>query len=104
MPRTGGDYVFQSRTLKPWLGFAIVSTMIITFFLQWQALGGWLVAGLRLSPMFPGLGLTMGNHMFIHWGVWFSTPMGSLITTIVTSTICAAVVIQSFRWLGQIQT
>src|SRR5207245_8958171 len=40
MPRTGGDYVFQSRTLRPWLGFAIVSTMIITFFLQWQALGG----------------------------------------------------------------
>ena len=61
MPRTGGDYVFQSRTLKPWLGFAIVSTMIITFFLQWQALGGWLVAVLGLSPMFLGLGLTMGN-------------------------------------------
>src|SRR2546425_10462885 len=76
MPRTGGDYVFQSRTLKPWLGFAIVSTMIITFFLQWQALGGWLVAILGLSPMFLGLGLTMGNQMFIAWGVWFATPMG----------------------------
>src|SRR5438132_11414908 len=58
MPRTGGDYVFQSRTLRPWLGFAIVSTMIITFFLQWQALAGSLVAVLGLSPMFLGLRMT----------------------------------------------
>src|SRR3989454_10684414 len=58
MPRTGGDYVFQSRTLRPWLGFAIVSTMIITFFLQWQALGGWVVAILGFAPLFTGLGLT----------------------------------------------
>src|SRR2546426_2395293 len=103
MPRTGGDYVFQSRTLKPWLGFAIVSTMIITFFLQWQALGGWLVAVLGLSPMFLGLGLTMGNQMFIDWGVWFATPMGAMITTMVTSTIAAAVLIKSFRWFVKIQ-
>src|SRR5947208_14214012 len=103
MPRTGGDYVFQSRTLRPWLGFAIVSTMIITFFLQWQALGGWLVAILGLSPMFLGLGLTMGNQMFIDWGVWFATPMGAMITTMVSSTIAAAVLIKSFRWFVKIQ-
>src|SRR2546425_6956653 len=102
MPRTGGDYVFQSRTLKPWLGFAIVSTMIITFFLQWQALGGWLVAGLGLSPMFLRLGLTMGDQMFIDWGGWFATPMGGLITTVVTSTTPAAVLIKSFRWFVKI--
>src|SRR5216117_4564839 len=84
MPRTGGDYVFQSRTLRPWLGFAIVSTMIITFFLQWQALGGWLVAILGFAPLFTGLGLTTGNTMFIDWGVWFATPMGAMITTMVS--------------------
>src|SRR5881296_1989906 len=80
MPRTGGDYVFQSRTLRPWLGFAIVSTMIITFFLQWQALAGWLVAVLGLSPMFLGLGITMDS-----------------------STIAALVLIKSFRWFVKIQ-
>src|SRR3989442_5312361 len=103
MPRTGGDYVFQSRTLKPWLGFAIVSTMIITFFLQWQALGGWLVAILGFAPLFTGLGLTTGNTMFIDWGVWFSTPMGAMVTTMVTSTFAALILIKSFRWFVQIQ-
>jgi amino acid transporter len=103
MPRTGGDYVFQSRTLRPWLGFAIVSTMIITFFLQWQALAGWLVAILGLSPMFTGLGLSTGNAMFLDWGNWFASPTGAMVTTMVTSTIAALVLIKSFRWFVQIQ-
>src|SRR5207249_12054846 len=98
MPRTGGDYVFQSRTLRPWLGFAIVSTMIITFFLQWHALGGWLVGVLRLSPMFLGLGLTPGNQMVIDGGVWSATTMDALITTIVSSSIVADGLLTSLRW------
>src|SRR5207244_4618164 len=88
---------------RPWLGFAIVSTMIITFFLQWQALGGWLVAILGFAPLFTGLGLTTGNTMFIDWGVWFSTPMGAMVTTMVTSTFAALILIKSFRWFVQIQ-
>ncbi len=103
MPRTGGDYVFQSRTLRPWLGFAIDSTMIITFFLQWQALGGWLVAILGLSPLFTGLGITMGNQMFIDWGVWFASPVGAMVVTMVSSTAAALVLIKSFRWFVKIQ-
>src|SRR2546428_11203021 len=42
LPPTGGGYVFQSRTLRPWFGFAPVAMMIITFFIQWQGLAGWL--------------------------------------------------------------
>jgi len=103
MPRTGGDYVFQSRTLRPWLGFAIVSTMIITFFLQWQALAGWLVAVLGLSPMFLGLGITMDSPTFINWGLWFASPVGAMVTTMVSSTIAALVLIKSFRWFVKIQ-
>src|SRR5256712_1575197 len=57
MPRTGGDCVFQSRTLRPWLGFAIVSTLIITFFLQWQALRGWVVPVFRFASLFIRVGI-----------------------------------------------
>ncbi len=103
MPRTGGDYVFQSRTLRPWLGFAIVSTMIITFFLQWQALAGWLVSILGLYPMLTGLGLTTNNATLINWGAWFATPVGAMVTTMVSSTIAALVLIKSFRLFVKLQ-
>lgn len=103
MPRTGGDYVFQSRTLKPWIGFAIVSTMIITFFLQWQALAGWLTAVLGFAPLFTGLGLTMNNAQFLNLGTWFATPFGIWVTTVVASTVAAAILIKSFKWFVQAQ-
>ncbi len=103
MPRTGGDYIFQSRTLGSWIGFAIVATMIITFFLQWQALGGWLTAILGLSPLFTGLGLSMNSAQLLNLGVWFTTPTGIWITTAVASTVAAAILIKSFAWFVKAQ-
>src|SRR3989442_9527671 len=70
MPRTGGDYVFQSRTLKPWLGFAIVSTRIITFFLQWQAVGGGVGGVLGFAHLFTGVGLKDRYTMVTDSGGW----------------------------------
>lgn len=103
MPRTGGDYVFQSRTLRPWIGFAIVSTMIITFFMQWQALGGWLVSVLGIYPLLTGLGVMTNNSTLITWGAWFLAGWGPAIVTMVASTIAALVLIKSFRWFVQLQ-
>ena len=103
MPRTGGDYVFQSRTLRPWFGFATVAMMIITFFLQWQALGGWLVSVLGVYPLLTGLGVMTGNRMLVDWGAWYLVGWGPTIVTMVSSTIAALVLIKSFRWFVQLQ-
>lgn len=103
MPRTGGDYVFQSRTLRPWIGFAIVMTVIGTFFLQWQALGGWLVATLGLGPLFMGLGVQYHSATLLGWGAWYLSPTGAFWTTVIASTIAAAILIKSFRWFVQAQ-
>src|SRR5467141_3574773 len=103
MPRTGGDYVFQSRTLRPWLGFATVATMIITFFLQWQALGGWLLSVLGVYPILTGLGIMTNNQTLIDWGAWYLVGWGPAIVTMVASTIAALVLIKSFRWFVKLQ-
>jgi len=103
MPRTGGDYVFQSRTLRPWLGFATVATMIITFFLQWQALGGWLLSVLGVYPMLTGLGIMTNNQSLIDWGAWYLVGWGPTVVTMVASTIAALVLIKSFRWFVKLQ-
>src|SRR5437667_7156076 len=94
MPRTGGDYVFQSRTLRPWFGFATVAMMIITFFLQWQALGGWLVSVLGVYPLLTGLGVMTGNHTLVDWGAWLLVGWGPTIVTMVSSTIADLVLIK----------
>ena len=96
MPRTGGDYIFQSRTIGGWIGFAIVMTMIGTFFFQWQAIGGWLTSLLGLSPMFTGLGLSLNNASLIDLGTWFSTPLGIWVVTAVSSTIAVLVLTKGF--------
>src|SRR5437879_1795588 len=103
MPRTGGDYVFQSRTLRPWFGFATVAMMIITFFLQWQALGGWLVSVLGVYPLLTGLGVMTGNHTLVDWGAWYLVGWGPTIVTMVSSTIASLLLIKSFRWFVQLQ-
>ena len=103
MPRTGGDYVFQSRTLRPWFGFATVAMMIITFFLQWQALAGWLLSVLGVYPLLTGLGVMTGNHTLVDWGAWYLAGWGPAVVTMVASTIAALVLIKSFRWFVQLQ-
>ena len=103
MPRTGGDYVFQSRTLRPWFGFATVAMMIITFFMQWQALAGWLLSVLGIYPLLTGLGVMTNNITLVQWGAWYLTGWGPAIVTMVGSTIAALVLIKSFRWFVQLQ-
>jgi APA family basic amino acid/polyamine antiporter len=65
MPRSGGDYVFQSRVLGGAIGFPVVMSGFVIWILQWVALAGWLLAYLGISPLFMGLGVYYNNSR--HW-------------------------------------
>jgi basic amino acid/polyamine antiporter, APA family len=66
MPRSGGDYVFISRTLHPWIGFAANFSLI-----AWLMLAGvaivYQVGPLGLSAGFATIAVTTGSHTFAQW-------------------------------------
>ena len=76
LPRSGGDYVFQSRVFGGGVGFSIVMSGFVIWILQWVALSGWLLSYLGFASLFLGLGGTMGNPTLTSIGVWFTTPWG----------------------------
>ena len=67
LPRSGGDYVFQSRVFGGGLAFTVVMSGFVIWILQWVALSGWLVSYLGFAPLFLGLGATMHVASFPAW-------------------------------------
>ena len=76
MPRSGGDYVFQSRVLGGAIGFPVVMSGFVIWILQWVALAGWLLATLGMAPLFMGLGVYYENQVLIDAAVWCQCGAG----------------------------
>ncbi len=96
-PRTGGDYVFQSRVLGGGIAFTIVFSGFVIWILQWVALSGWLLAALGFAPLFLGLGASLGNQSLISLSTWFTTPVGIVVTSIANALVALLILSSGFR-------
>ena len=97
LPRSGGDYVFQSRVFGGGVAFTVVMSGFVIWILQWVALSGWLVSYLGFAPLFLGLGATMGNATFSAWGVWFTTGPGIIITSVLNALLSLVLLVSGFK-------
>jgi basic amino acid/polyamine antiporter, APA family len=97
LPRSGGDYVFQSRVFGGGVGFSVVMSGFVIWILQWVALSGWLLAYLGLAPLFLGLGGTMNNPSLSAMGVWFTTPWGIIIVSILNALLAMVLLVSGFK-------
>ena len=97
MPRTGGDYVFNSRSLHPAIGFAgnfsycfwlaVVIGVYTTYFANY-GVGAWC----RMMAGFTG------NTGWLSFGGWVSTGWGLFITGTVMLLISAGLFILGGTW------
>jgi amino acid transporter len=97
LPRSGGDYVFQSRVFGGGVAFTIVMSGFVIWILQWVALSGWLLAYLGFAPLFLGLGATTGSAAMSSLGVWFTTPWGIIITSILNALVALILLVSGFK-------
>ncbi len=89
MPRTGGDYVYVSRSLHPALGLALNFNFVVwlIFFIAW---GSQAVSTLGLSTLFSSLAVVTGDSGYQNLSATVSSPVGAFVigsTLIVLSCI-----------------
>ena len=97
MPRSGGDYVFQSRVLGGAVGFPIVMSGFVIWILQWLALAGWLFANLGLAPLFLGLGVHYHSTGLINAGIWAEGKSGIVTVSIIGMALMATLLTSGFK-------
>lgn len=65
MPRSGGDYVWQSRVLHPSIGFAATFSAWTVWQWYFASFLGTVISTLGLQPLFALLGQQTGNSFYI---------------------------------------
>jgi amino acid transporter len=95
-PRSGGEYVFLSRTIHPALGFMFSWTMAI-FQSFYYGLNGAFLALFALSPFFGALGLQLGSEALVGVGTFFTSPWGMFLAGTVPIVFFAFVMYRGMR-------
>ena len=82
-PRSGGEYVFISRTVHPAIGFLV--SFLFTFWMAWSVgTNAAIVSIFALAPTFVALGFQLGNPMLTDIGANLGQPWGIFLVGLVT--------------------
>jgi basic amino acid/polyamine antiporter, APA family len=81
MPRSGGDYVFQSRLLNGFVSVLFAFTSIVLTQALWMGLVAFSAINLVLCPFLTLLGLQWNQQWMMDLSTWMQTTSGFLIVS-----------------------
>jgi basic amino acid/polyamine antiporter, APA family len=103
MPRTGGDYVYQTRGINGLIGFS--QTMGILVFLAWPFVTAAAVLAIAvdgISTMASFIGASQGNVALMNLGTWLSTPTGEEVAVLIAFSVALVNVILGVKWYTKV--
>ena len=96
MPRSGGDYIWNTRVLAPSLGFAANFSLTIWTIFYIAAYAGF-VSNIGLSGFLTTVGTVYGNGGLSNLGNYFGTANGTFIVATIVNITMAALVARGLR-------
>jgi amino acid transporter len=103
MPRSGADYLFQTRLVHPVVAFALAVAYFVLWLPFWEALGGWLLSVIGISPFASVIGTNEHIDWLVRFGAWTGTPWGITVVTLVAMAIAYVVLVLGARLFMRIQ-
>jgi amino acid transporter len=93
MPRSGGDYVFVSRALHPFLGWLLAWSQGIWLIFFWVGFGGWFMATGILPVALNTLSVSLNLPILAQWASAVGTPPWTIgIGVVIIAAFCAILI------------
>jgi amino acid transporter len=98
MPRSGGDYVFTSRAIHPFIGWILGWNQAIWLIFFWIGFNAWALAQFTLPPTLQVLAQTTGITAFADAGTAIATPLWTFIVGSIVNVFFAYLVLTRKFW------